>query len=89
VRLLPVTADEVGIWSIISEHAAKPGEPPPPQVAGPEEAIRLDRIHRSRETLRIPIATVRESTGYFIFYAGRAARPGEELLRDGELHYKR
>ena len=49
--------------------------------------MRLDSIERSRDTLRIPIATVRESTGYFVFYAGREAKPGEPLLRDGDLRY--
>jgi hypothetical protein len=38
-------------------------------------------------TLRIPIGVVRESTGYFIFYAGREARPGEEPMRDVKLDY--
>ena len=93
VRLLPVRAEEVGAWSIIAEHADEPVAPPRPRIPGPgetpdpPETVRLDRIDGDRETLRIPIAEVRESTGYFIFYAGRTAQPGEELLRDGALDY--
>ena len=88
VKLLPVPADLVGAWAIISEHADPPGtarslEP------GPRQTVRLDRVRYERETLRIPIAEVRESSGYFVFYAGREGRPGEELFRDGDLQYRR
>ena len=89
VRLLPVPADQVGTWSVLSEHADPPGTPRTPPAPATEssapETVRLDRIERSRDTLRIPVATVCESTGYFVLYAGRAARPGEPLLRDGDL----
>jgi hypothetical protein len=86
VRLLPAPAEQVGTWTVISEHADPPGTPPSLKP-GRQDVVRLDRVHYERETLRIPIAEVRESTGYFIFYAGRAARPGEEPLRDGDLRY--
>jgi delta 1-pyrroline-5-carboxylate dehydrogenase len=36
----------------------------------------------------VSVDEVRESTGYFVFYAGRAARPGEELLRDGPSRFR-
>jgi hypothetical protein len=87
VRLLPAPAEQVGTWTVISEHADPPGTPRSLEP-GPQEVVRLDRVHYERETLRIPIAEVRDSTGYFIFYAGRAARPGEEPLRDGDLRYR-
>jgi hypothetical protein len=86
VRLLPVPADRVGTWAVIAEHADAPGTPRSLKP-GPEEVVRLGRVRYERETLRIPIADVRESTGYFVFYAGRAARPGEEPLRDRDLRY--
>ncbi len=82
VRLLPVPPESVGTWAVISERADPPGTPRA-VAPGHEEVVRLNSIRREGATLRIPIAEVRESTGYFVLYAGRAARPGEELLRDG------
>jgi hypothetical protein len=41
--------------------------------------VRLDRIEYGRELLRIPVAQVRESEGHLILWAGRAARPGEDV----------
>ncbi len=78
VRLLPVAPAEVGTWAVISERADTPGTAPRPLAPGPPETVRLDRVRYERETLRIPIAEVRESTGYFVFYAGREARAGEQ-----------
>ena len=86
VRLLPVPADQIGTWAVIAEHADAPGTPPSLEP-GPEEVVRLGRVRYERDTLRIPIAEVRESIGYFVLYAGRAARPGEQPLRDGDLRY--
>lgn len=54
---------------------------------GPEQTVRLNRVEYDRETLRIPIAELRESTGYFIFHAGRETRPGEQPMRDGALRH--
>ena len=93
VRLLPVPPEAVGTWAIISERADLPGTPRPRRLPTPEpeilkETVRLDRVRYERETLRIPIAEVRESTGYFVFYAGREARPGEELWRDGDTAFR-
>jgi hypothetical protein len=87
VRLLPVAAADVGTWTVVSEFADPPGTPRPPIGAPQEETVRLASVERSRDTLRIPIATVRESTGYFVFYAGREARSGEPLMRDGKYRF--
>jgi hypothetical protein len=87
VRLLPVPADRVGTWAVISELANTPGTPRSLDLA-PEGVVRLGRVRYEQETLRIPIAEVRESTRYFVFYAGRAARLGEELMRDGDLRFR-
>jgi hypothetical protein len=57
---------------VISEHADPPGTPRSLEPGRPEEVVRLDRVRYRPETLRMPIAEVSESTGYFIFYAGRA-----------------
>ncbi|HEV2812274.1 MAG TPA: hypothetical protein VGW10_03385 [Solirubrobacteraceae bacterium] len=89
VRLLPVAAEDVGTWAIISERAKPPGEPTGPGTPSERETVRLNSVRYERETLRIPVAELRESTGYFVFYAGREARPGEELRRDGEMHFLR
>lgn len=80
VRLLPVPPEQVGTWAVISEVAGAP--------AGERETVRLDRVRYDRETLRIPIAELRESTGAFVFYAGRPARDGEEPLRDGDRRFR-
>ena len=93
VRLLPVPPENVGTWAIISEHADPPGTPRPRRLPSPpppieKETVRLDRVQYERETLRIPVAEVRESTGYFVFYAGREARAGEELWRDGDSTFR-
>ncbi len=87
VRLLPVAAAQVGTWAIVAEHADPPGTPLS-LVPGPEEVLRLDSVRNEGATLRITIAEVRESTGYFIFYAGRAAKPEERLLHHGGLSYE-
>ena len=75
----------------MTRHADPPdtsrASPTPGSDPAAAETVRLDRIVRDGDTLRIPIATVRESTGYFILYAGRHPRPGEQLMRDGDLRY--
>jgi hypothetical protein len=90
VRSLPVPADRAGTWAVIAEHADPNGAPPPrdrPVAPRPESVVRLNRVVYERETLRIPIDEVRESTGYFVFYVGREARPGEDLWGDGDFFY--
>jgi hypothetical protein len=89
VRLLPVPPANVGSWAVISERAGRPGAGRvAPEADASRETVRLDRVEYRRETLRIPIAEVRESTGYFVFYAGREAQPGEELWRDGDRVFR-
>jgi hypothetical protein len=90
VRLLPVAPDEVGLWVVISEHGISDPLTPAQMAAGetrPPETVRLSHVRNDGETLRIPIADVRDSSGRFIFYVGREAQPGEELLRDGPRSY--
>ncbi len=88
VRLLPVESAEVGSWAVIAELAdPRESGSDAPTAPGPPEVVRLDRVVYARDTLRVPIAELRESTGWFIFYAGREARPGEELRRDGDLRF--
>jgi hypothetical protein len=93
VRLLPVAEDEIGTWAVVTEWA----EPPPPPGSKPnaqrgadgkESVVRLDRVRNEGKTLRIPLAEVRESTGYFVFYVGRRALPGEQRYRDGDMNYR-
>ena len=80
VRLLPVPPDDVGTWAVISERAGRSD--------GGKETVRLDRVRYERETLRVPVAELRESTGYFVFYAGRETQPGEEPWRDGDTRFR-
>jgi hypothetical protein len=77
VRVIPVPAELVGTWAVI-EEAAKP-RVPDPSAPPVEETVRLNRIEYGREVLRLPIAQVRESSGHFILWAGREARPGEDV----------
>ncbi|HEV3000345.1 MAG TPA: hypothetical protein VGW75_06365 [Solirubrobacteraceae bacterium] len=94
VRLLPVQEEDAGTWAVIAELADPPGTPLPPpgsdraQERG-EHTVRLGSVRYERETLRVPVAEVRESTGYFVFYAGREARPGEDLWRDRDIVFRR
>jgi hypothetical protein len=78
VRVIPVPPDMVGTWAAIEEASKRPFDPNHP-TTGREEIVRLDRIEYGRELLRIPVAKVRESEGHFILWAGRAARPGEDV----------
>jgi hypothetical protein len=87
VRLLPVPAANAGTWAVIAEEADPPGTRPSLDP-GPEEVVRLDRVVYERETLRVPVAEVRTTTGYFVFYVGRKARAGEQLWRDGDRTYR-
>ena len=77
VRVIPVPAELVGTWAVI-EEAAKPRavDPSAPQT---QETVRLNSIEYGREVLRLPISQVRESSGHFILWAGRAAQPGEDV----------
>jgi len=80
VRVVPVPTALVGKWAAGVELAKQPGPAPAPSGGrGPAETVRLDRISHTPEVVRIPVAQVRESSGRFIFLAGRAARPGEAL----------
>jgi hypothetical protein len=78
VRVIPVPPDMVGTWAAIEEASKRPFDPNQP-TTGREEIVRLDRIEYGRELLRIPVAKVRESEGHFILWAGRGARPGEDV----------
>jgi hypothetical protein len=79
VRLLPVPADQVGTWAVVEERAAPPGTKPNLDPNGHNE-VRLSSIDFGREALRLPLDKVRQSTGYFVFWAGRAAQPGEKAI---------
>lgn len=89
VRLLPVPEEEVGTWAVIAELAHPPGTPHDEPHGHEQVTVRLDSVRRERETLRIPVAEVRESTGHLVFYVGREARPGEDLWRDGPILFRR
>jgi hypothetical protein len=78
VRVIPVPSELVGTWAAIEEASKRPLDLTR-KVSGPEEIVRLDRIEYGRELLRIPVAQVRESEGHLILWAGRAARPGEDV----------
>jgi len=68
---------------VVIEEASKrpPFDPkrPPQDQLGPEETVRLNRIEFGRHVLRLPVSQVRESSGHFILWAGRQARPGEDV----------
>jgi hypothetical protein len=78
VRVIPVPPEMVGTWAAIEEASKRPLDLTR-KPAEREEVVRLDRIEYGRELLRIPVAQVRESEGHLILWAGRAARPGEEV----------
>jgi len=79
IRLLPVPAGLVGTWAIAQEWAQPPGSEPNLDPNAHNE-VRLNSIEIGREVLRLPLDKVRESTGYFIFWGGRAARDGETAI---------
>jgi len=88
VRVVPVAPELVGKWAAGVEAAKTRGAderpaPAPSGGRGPAQTVRLDRIEHTPDVVRIPVAAVRESSGRFIFLAGRAARPGESLAVDG------
>jgi len=78
VRVIPVPAELVGTWAVIEEASKRSGVP---DFSAPpvEETVRLNTIEYGREVLRLPISRVRESSGHFILWAGRAAEPGEDV----------
>jgi hypothetical protein len=78
VRVIPVPPEMVGTWAAIEEASKRPFDPNRP-TTGREEVVRLDRIEYGRELLRIPVVQVRVSEGHFVLWAGRAARPGEDV----------
>jgi hypothetical protein len=95
VMVAPVAAADQGSWVAVFEF---PGDgsclrqpervrPPVPDTEAPR--VRLSEIEFGRDTLRVPVSRVRESSGSFLFVAGVAAGPGErpidtapESLRD-------
>lgn len=85
VRVIPVPEELVGTWAAIAEQADPPGVAPGGAATGPtgDETVRLDRIDYGRDLLRLPAAELRETTGWFVLYAGRATRRGEEPAFDG------
>jgi hypothetical protein len=77
VRVVPVEPALVGRWAAVAEVA---------RLRGREETVRLDRVETSPSRVRIPVAQVRESTGRFVFFAGRAPRAGEApAIEDGRV----
>jgi hypothetical protein len=86
VELVPVQTDLVGVWILTQETAGAPRCIPAPGQRGPER-VRLNDIERIPDVypraLRIPVARVRESTGSFLFVAGRPAKPGEQPIDAG------
>jgi hypothetical protein len=77
VRVIPVPPEIVGTWAAIEEASKRPLDLAHPDTR--EQVVRLDRIQYGREVLRIPVSEVRESEGHFILWAGRAAKPGEDV----------
>jgi hypothetical protein len=88
VELVPVPADYVGVWILTSE-AARPTTCIPAPGQRSRERVRLQDIERipeaSPRALRIPVIRVRESTGSFLFVAGRPAKPGEQPIDAGSI----
>lgn len=89
VVLVPVPPDYVGVWILTSETGTTQVCMPRPGQKYPEREpnVRLHEIERVPDSkpkeLRIPVARVRESTGEFLFVAGRAAKPGEQPIDAG------
>ena len=80
VRLVPVKPERVGTWVIKAEVARQGAVPLRGRERRPEERIRLREIELTDDVIRIPVEQVRDATGRFVFYAGRAAQPGEPIL---------
>jgi hypothetical protein len=75
VRVVPVEPGLVGRWAAVVEVAGS---------RGPHETVRLNRIDISPDAVRLSVEQVRESTGRFLFLAGRRPRSGEPpAIRNG------
>jgi hypothetical protein len=80
VRTIAVVPERAGTWILAAEFAGRPCSPPDASGRGPEEITRLGDVQLGDATIRVAVARVRESTGRFVFYAGRAARAGEPVV---------
>ena len=78
VQVVPAEPGQIGRWVAVVEVARRSD--------GGKETVRLSRIETTPERVSIPVSQARESTGRFLFLAGRAPRPGEEpAARDGKV----
>jgi hypothetical protein len=64
---------------LAAEFAGRPCSPPGASGRRAEEVTRLGDVQLGAATIRVAVARVRESSGHFVFYAGRAAREGEPV----------
>lgn len=84
VRLIAVDDPLVGRWATVAEVSTRvaciPRTGAPPEV---EETVRLSQVAVTPDVVRVPAQRVRSATGRFVFYAGRAPRPGETVGFDG------
>ena len=77
VRLVPVEPELVGRWAAVAEVAGR---------NTPAETVRLNHIAIASDAVRIPVEQVRESTGRFLFLAGREPQAGEApAITDGRV----
>lgn len=79
VRTIAVTPERAGTWILAAEFAGLPCSRANASGRGAEEVTRLGDVQLGDATIRVAVARVRESTGHFVFYAGRAAREGEPV----------
>ena len=86
VVVVPVTPELVGSWVLMAETAGlEPRSGCLEREAADRPVIRLHTIERDGPVLRVPAHVARESSGAFIFVAGRAARDGEQPARGDRL----
>lgn len=83
VDTVPVIPELVGTW--VAAHEKPRGAPQatrvPEGLPALREQLRGDEIDRTDDVIRIPVDRVRgETSHYFVFYAGRAAVPGERSI---------
>jgi hypothetical protein len=78
VRVIPVPSELVGTWAVIEEASKRSGCSGLQRAAGRGDRA-PEHIECGREVLRLPISQVRESSGHFVLWAGRAAEPGEDV----------
>ena len=76
---LELRIQDAGASGAEIEEASKRSGVPDFSAPPVEETVRLNTIEYGREVLRLPISQVRESSGHFILWAGRAAQPGEDV----------